>query len=76
MPSGSAPPPAADVVAAWARLPGIAEGAGERAVVLAGNDAAVGWLSDWPRAHLAAGDVVLTRASRGARLDETAAALA
>ncbi|MFB7600144.1 hypothetical protein [Streptomyces sp. NPDC056160] len=49
-----------------------AEGAGERAVVLVGNDAAVDWLRD----HLAAGDVVLARASRGARLDEAAAALA
>ncbi|MEV3909829.1 UDP-N-acetylmuramoyl-tripeptide--D-alanyl-D-alanine ligase [Streptomyces canus] len=50
----------------------IAEGAGERAVVLADNDAAV----DWLRAHLVAGDVVLVKASRGARLDEVAAALA
>lgn len=63
----------ADVVvavgeAAWP----IADGAGERAVVLAGNDAAV----DWLRSHLAAGDVVLVKASRGARLDEVAAALA
>jgi UDP-N-acetylmuramoyl-tripeptide--D-alanyl-D-alanine ligase len=43
-----------------------------RAVVLAGNDAAV----DWLRGHLAAGDVVLVKASREARLDEVAAALA
>ena len=50
----------------------IADGAGGRAVVLAGNDAAAGWL----RGHLAAGDVVLVKASRGARLDEVAAALA
>jgi UDP-N-acetylmuramoyl-tripeptide--D-alanyl-D-alanine ligase len=49
----------------------IADGAGERAVALAGNDAAV----DWLRGHLAAGDVVLVKASRGARLDEVAAAL-
>ncbi|MFI1096628.1 UDP-N-acetylmuramoyl-tripeptide--D-alanyl-D-alanine ligase [Streptomyces sp. NPDC020917] len=49
----------------------IADGAGERAVVLAGNDAAV----DWLRGRLAAGDVVLVKASRGARLDEVAAAL-
>jgi UDP-N-acetylmuramoyl-tripeptide--D-alanyl-D-alanine ligase len=49
----------------------IADGAGQRAVALAGNDAAVGWL----RGHLAAGDVVLVKASRGARLDEVAAAL-
>jgi UDP-N-acetylmuramoyl-tripeptide--D-alanyl-D-alanine ligase len=50
----------------------IADGAGERAVALAGNDAAV----DWLRGHLAAGDVVLVKASRAARLDEVAAALA
>jgi UDP-N-acetylmuramoyl-tripeptide--D-alanyl-D-alanine ligase len=41
-------------------------------VLLAGNDAAV----DWLRRHLAAGDVALVKASRGARLDEVAAALA
>jgi UDP-N-acetylmuramoyl-tripeptide--D-alanyl-D-alanine ligase len=50
----------------------IADGAGERAVALADNDAAV----DWLRGHLAAGEVVLVKASRGARLDEVAAALA
>ncbi|MDQ0905856.1 UDP-N-acetylmuramoyl-tripeptide--D-alanyl-D-alanine ligase [Streptomyces canus] len=50
----------------------IADGAGERAVVLADNAAAV----DWLRGHIAAGDVVLVKASRGARLDEVAAALA
>ena len=50
----------------------IAAGAGERAVRLADNDAAV----DWLRGHLAVGDVVLFKASRGARLDEVAAALA
>jgi UDP-N-acetylmuramoyl-tripeptide--D-alanyl-D-alanine ligase len=50
----------------------IAAGAGERAVALADNDAAV----DWLRCHVAAGDVVLVKASRGARLDEVAAALA
>ncbi|MGW2380952.1 UDP-N-acetylmuramoyl-tripeptide--D-alanyl-D-alanine ligase [Streptomyces sp. NPDC001658] len=63
----------ADVVAAVgeAARP-IADGMGERAVVLADNDAAV----DWLRGHLAAGDVVLVKASRGARLDEVAAALA
>ncbi|WP_075661986.1 UDP-N-acetylmuramoyl-tripeptide--D-alanyl-D-alanine ligase [Streptomyces acidiscabies] len=49
----------------------IAAGAGERAVALAGNDTAV----DWLRAHLTDGDVVLVKASRGARLDEVAAAL-
>ena len=50
----------------------IADGAGERAVALADNDAAV----DWLRRHLAAGDVVLVKASRGPHLDEVAAALA
>jgi UDP-N-acetylmuramoyl-tripeptide--D-alanyl-D-alanine ligase len=50
----------------------IADGAGERALALAGTDAAVGWL----RGHLAVGDVVLVKASRAARLDEVAAALA
>jgi len=49
----------------------IADGAGVRAVTLAGNDAAI----DWLRGHLAAGDVVLVKASRAARLDEVAAAL-
>ena len=63
----------ADVVAAVgeAALP-IADGAGDQAVALAGNGAAVNWL----RSHLAAGDVVLVKASRAARLDEVAAALA
>jgi len=50
----------------------IADGAGERAVALADSDAAV----DWLRGHLGASDVVLAKASRGARLDEVAAALA
>jgi UDP-N-acetylmuramoyl-tripeptide--D-alanyl-D-alanine ligase len=50
----------------------IADGAGQRAVALAGNDAAV----DWLRSHITAGDVVLVKASRAARLDEVAAALA
>ncbi len=49
----------------------IADGAGARAVSLADNDAAV----DWLRGHIAAGDVVLIKASRRARLDEVAAAL-
>ncbi|MER6287205.1 UDP-N-acetylmuramoyl-tripeptide--D-alanyl-D-alanine ligase [Streptomyces sviceus] len=49
----------------------IAEGAGDRAVTLADNGAAVHWL----RSHLTADDVVLVKASRGARLDEVAAAL-
>lgn len=49
----------------------IADGAGERAMALADNDAAV----DWLRGNLAAGDVVLVKASRGAGLDEVAAAL-
>jgi UDP-N-acetylmuramoyl-tripeptide--D-alanyl-D-alanine ligase len=50
----------------------IADSAGQRAVTLADNDAAVEWL----RSHIAAGDVVLVKASRAARLDEVAAALA
>ena len=50
----------------------IADGAGKQAVALPGNDAAV----DWLRGHTAAGDVVLVKASRAARLDEVAAALA
>jgi UDP-N-acetylmuramoyl-tripeptide--D-alanyl-D-alanine ligase len=63
----------ADVVVAVGEVArSIADGAGERAVVLADNDAAV----DWLRGHLAAGDVVLVKASRGARLDEVAAVLA
>ncbi|MET9793378.1 UDP-N-acetylmuramoyl-tripeptide--D-alanyl-D-alanine ligase [Streptomyces canus] len=63
----------ADVVAAVGEAArAIADGAGERAVVLADNDTAV----DWLRGHIAAGDVVLVKASRGARLDEVAAALA
>ncbi|PWI20745.1 UDP-N-acetylmuramoyl-tripeptide--D-alanyl-D-alanine ligase [Streptomyces sp. Act143] len=62
----------ADVVAvvgegAWP----IADGVGERAVVLADRAAAV----DWLRGCLTAGDVVLVKASRGARLDEVAAGL-
>ncbi|MCL2732412.1 MAG: Mur ligase family protein, partial [Actinomycetia bacterium] len=63
----------ADVVAAVGEgARPIADGAGERAVALPGNDAAVDWLRD----HLAPGDVLLVKASRGARLDEIAAALA
>lgn len=49
----------------------IAAGAGARAVALPDNNAAV----DWLRAHVTAGDVVLVKASRGAALDEVAAAL-
>jgi UDP-N-acetylmuramoyl-tripeptide--D-alanyl-D-alanine ligase len=63
----------ADVVVAVGKAARpIADGAGERAVVLADNDATV----DWLRSDLAAGDVVLVKASRAARLDEVAAALA
>jgi UDP-N-acetylmuramoyl-tripeptide--D-alanyl-D-alanine ligase len=50
----------------------IAAGAEDRTVVVVDNDAAV----DWLRVHLAADDVVLVKASRAARLDEVAAALA
>jgi UDP-N-acetylmuramoyl-tripeptide--D-alanyl-D-alanine ligase len=50
----------------------IADGAGERAVVVPDNEAAVDWLRD----HLGSGDVVLVKASRGAHLDQVATALA
>ena len=50
---------------------GIHDGAGERSVFVDDNDAAVAWLRD----HLREGDAVLVKASRGARLDEVAAAL-
>jgi UDP-N-acetylmuramoyl-tripeptide--D-alanyl-D-alanine ligase len=60
------------VVAVGAAARAIADGARERAVALADNGAAV----DWLRGHVAADDVVLVKASRAARLDEVAAALA
>ncbi|MFC3493758.1 UDP-N-acetylmuramoyl-tripeptide--D-alanyl-D-alanine ligase [Glycomyces rhizosphaerae] len=60
------------VVAVGAAAHLIADGAGDRAVALAGNDATV----DWLRGNLAPGDLVLVKASREARLDEVAAALA
>lgn len=44
---------------------------GEESVFVEDNEAAVRWL----REHVAPGDVVLLKASRGARLDEVAAAL-
>lgn len=44
---------------------------GEESVFVADNDEAVAWL----RSHVRPGDVVLVKASRGARLDEVAAAL-
>jgi len=50
----------------------LAAGAGDRAIALDSNDDAI----DWLRANLSEGDVVLVKASRGARLDEVAAALA
>jgi UDP-N-acetylmuramoyl-tripeptide--D-alanyl-D-alanine ligase len=63
----------ADVVIAVGKAAlSIADAAGGRAVALADNGAAV----DWLRTHLAPDDVVLVKASRGARLDEVAAALA
>ncbi|MEU3460778.1 UDP-N-acetylmuramoyl-tripeptide--D-alanyl-D-alanine ligase [Streptomyces sp. NPDC006733] len=67
----------ADVVlAVGAAARPIADGAEPRARELAlapaDNAAAAAWL----RRHLTAGDVVLVKASRGARLDEIAAALA
>lgn len=50
---------------------GIHEGAGDRSVLLPDNAAAVAWLAE----HVTEGDVVLIKASRGARLDEVAATL-
>ena len=44
---------------------------GEESVFVPDNDAAVAWL----REHLAPGDVVLVKASRGAQLDQVADAL-
>ena len=49
----------------------IADGPGHAAVPLPDREAAVRWL----HSHLTAGDVVLVKASRAARLDEIAAAL-
>jgi UDP-N-acetylmuramoyl-tripeptide--D-alanyl-D-alanine ligase len=49
----------------------LAEGAGDKAVFVADNAAAI----DWLRHNLASGDVVLVKASRGAHLDEVAEAL-
>ncbi len=60
------------VVAVGEAARSIAAGAGARSVPVADNAAAI----DWLRAHVAVGDVVLVKASRGARLDEVVAALA
>jgi UDP-N-acetylmuramoyl-tripeptide--D-alanyl-D-alanine ligase len=60
------------VVAVGENVRPLAVGAGARGVALANNDAAIDWLRD----HLAPGDVVLIKASRGAHIDEVAAALA
>ena len=60
------------VVAVGENVRPVAAGAGARGVALADNDAAIDWLRD----HLAPGDVVLIKASRGAHIDEVAAALA
>ncbi|MFE7113301.1 UDP-N-acetylmuramoyl-tripeptide--D-alanyl-D-alanine ligase [Streptomyces sp. NPDC057575] len=49
----------------------VADAAGERAVAFTDNQAAAAWLCE----SLTGGDVVLVKASRGARLDEVAAAL-
>ncbi|MEV3858849.1 UDP-N-acetylmuramoyl-tripeptide--D-alanyl-D-alanine ligase [Streptomyces sp. NPDC050095] len=57
------------VVGATARP--VADAPGERAIAFSDNQAAVAWL----RETLTGGDVVLVKASRGARLDEVAAAL-
>lgn len=50
---------------------GIHVGAGDRSTYVDDNDAAIAWL----RENLLEGDAVLVKASRGARLDEVAAAL-
>lgn len=50
---------------------GIHDGAGERSTFVPDNAAALSWL----RERLGEGDAVLVKASRGARLDEVAAAL-
>lgn len=60
------------VVAVGENVRPLATGAGARGTALADNDAAIEWL----QAHLAPGDVVLIKASRGAHIDEVAAALA
>lgn len=62
----------ADVVVAVGEIASlVADGAGDSAVALPDNDAAI----DWLRGHITAGDVVLVKASRGVFLDEVAAAL-
>lgn len=59
------------VIAVGESARAIATGAGQGAVTLADNAAAV----DWLRGQLTAGDLVLVKASRDAHLDEVAAAL-
>jgi UDP-N-acetylmuramoyl-tripeptide--D-alanyl-D-alanine ligase len=59
------------VIAVGANVRPAALGAGDRGVALADRDAAVAWL----RENLGAGDVVLVKGSRGAHMDEVAAAL-
>lgn len=60
------------VVSVGTTAQSIAAGAGASAVALANNDAAI----DWLRGNLRAEDAVLLKASRGARFDEIASALA
>jgi UDP-N-acetylmuramoyl-tripeptide--D-alanyl-D-alanine ligase len=50
----------------------IAEGAGERAIAMPDNKSATEWLRD----RLTPGDIVLVKASREAKLDEIADAIA
>ncbi|MDM4763990.1 UDP-N-acetylmuramoyl-tripeptide--D-alanyl-D-alanine ligase [Galbitalea sp. SE-J8] len=59
------------VIAIGERVRPLAEGAGAVAVAVDDNAAAIEWLHE----NLAAGDVVLVKASHGSRLDEVANAL-
>ena len=59
------------VIAVGEEASPIGLGAGSCGIALRDNAAAI----DWLRRHLSAGDVVLVKASRGARLDEVADAL-
>ena len=66
----------ADPDSARAALDALAAVECRRRIAVLGDMLELGDDSDWLRSHLAAGDVVLVKASRAARLDEVAAALA